>query len=80
MSFIPDPSGYYQSQKTSYDLSKLHGCIWLIVIVAGGSLAYMFGPAISVLLPLITLFMFCKNMWLTREARQYLKNNNYEES
>lgn len=80
VSFIPDPSGYYQSQKTSYDLSKLHGCIWLIVIVVGGSLAYMFGPAISVLLPLITLFMFCKNMWLTREARQYLKNNNYEES
>ncbi|MBO4841730.1 MAG: hypothetical protein J5524_11620 [Bacteroidaceae bacterium] len=73
VSFVPDPSGYYQSQKTSYDLSKLNGCIWLIIIVVVGSLAYMFGPAVSTLLPLITIYMFCKNMWLTREARQYLK-------
>jgi hypothetical protein len=39
----------------------------------------MFGPAVSALLPMITLFMFCKNMWLTFETRQYLKNNVYEE-
>ena len=80
VSYVPDPTGYRQSQKKSYDLSRLPGFVWLIIIVVVVSLAYMFGPAISVLLPLITLYMFCKNMWLTFETRQYLKNyNGYEE-
>ena len=77
--YVPDPTGYRQASKKTYDLSKLPGCVWLVIIVVVGSLAYMFGPAVSALLPMITLFMFCKNMWLTFETRQYLKNNVYEE-
>ena len=80
VSYAPDPTGYRQSQKKSYDLSNLPGIVWLIIIVVVGSLAWMFGPAVSYLLPLFTIYMFFKNMWLTYETRQYLKNNYvYEE-
>lgn len=80
VSYVPDPTGFRQSQKKSYDLSNLPGFVWLIIIIVVGSLAWMFGPAVSYLLPLFTIYMFCKNMWLTYETRQFLKNNNvYEE-
>ena len=80
VSYAPDPTGYRQSQKKSYDLSNLPGIVWLIIIVVVGTLAWMFGPAVSYLLPLFTIYMFCKNMWLTRETCQYLKYNNvYDE-
>ena len=78
VSYAPDPTGFIQSEKKSFDLSKLPGFVWLIVIIVGGSLAYMLGPAVSVVLPVITLWMFCKNMWKTYEANQFLKNNMYE--
>ena len=75
VSFVPDPTGYYQDSKEGgINIMKLSGCILAIVLLVIASLAYMFGPAVSALLPVITIYKFCKNMWLTIEARQYLKN------
>lgn len=75
VSFVPDPTGYYQDSKEGgINIMKLNGCILAIVLLVIASLAYMFGPAVSALLPVITIYKFCRNMWLTIEARQYLKN------
>ncbi len=73
------PDIYGSSQKKSYDLSNLPGFIWAIIIIVVVTLAYMFGPAVSYLLPLFTIWMFCKNMITTYKTRNYLKNNIYEE-
>lgn len=78
--YVPDINGYQQSEKKSYDLAKLPGFIWGIIIIVAITLAYMLGPAVSYLLPLFTIWMFCKNMITTYKIRNYLINNRvYEE-
>jgi len=79
VSYAPDPTGYRQSQKKSYDLSNLPGIVWLIIIFVVGTLAWMLGPAVSYLLPLITIWMFIKNMKTTYKTRNFKNNNTYEE-
>lgn len=79
VSYVPDIDGYLQSQKTSFGLTKLPGFLWVVIIAVVVTLGYMLGPAVSYLLPLFTIWMFCKNMIATYKTRNYLKNNVYEE-
>lgn len=78
VSFVPDLYGDLEQKNNSGILAKanmLPGCLKFVIWVIVLWIAYIAGQIMFVILPFFTIYMFVRNLWITKEVIADIKSN-----